>query len=498
MCSASLVWFRADLRYSDNKALANALSESNHVIGCFILTPKTWQQHDRAASQVQFMLENLKALEKILHTHGIPLLIRTTDYFEDCSAILYTIMQKHVLKNLYFNKQYEIDEIKRDEQITQYLHTKNRIVKSFDDQTILAPGSVLSKAGTPFKIFTPFKNTWLKKLENSGFFSLRPSRQHPDPTHDKSSEAATNPITIPSDPIPTQCPGFVCPIDTKILWPAGEIQALQRLENFCELTLENYHLSRNTPGMPGTSSLSPYLALGVLSPRQCLRAILKACDTHDISEIQDQLGPATWLSELIWREFYKHLMAQFPNVCCFKPFQTRTDYLPWRHDTIAFERWCQGLTGFPLIDAAMRQLLAAGWMHNRLRMLVANFLTKSLFIDWRWGERYFMQHLIDGDLSANNGNWQWSASTGTDAAPYFRIFNPIRQSNLFDPSGDFIRRYCPELACMDNKAIHEPYRLSPLLAQQQGYPRPMITLGENREAVLHAFKTLKDITAPPP
>ncbi len=145
----------------------------------------------------------------------------------------------------------------------------------------------------------------------------------------------------------------------------------------------------------------------------------------------------------------------------------------------------------------MRQLLATGWMHNRLRMLVANFLTKSLFIDWRWGERYFMQQLIDGDLSANNGNWQWSASTGTDAAPYFRIFNPIRQSQLFDPTGRFIRRYCPELACMDNKAIHEPYRLAPELAKKQGYPEPMITLGENRAAVLHAFKTLKDYVPVP-
>ena len=489
MRTASLHWFRADLRYRDNTALSKALSESNSVIGCFILTPKTWQQHDRAAAQVQFMLNNLHALEKILHKHDIPLLVRTTDYFEDCADVLHTLLQKYNLKSLYFNKQYEIDEIKRDEQITQYLHTKNIVVKSFEDQTVLAPGSVLSKTDTPFKIFTPFKNTWIKTVHNTGFFSLRT----PKPAlKDRSSAAIT---AIPSDPIPTRCEDFVCPIDINTLWPAGEIQATQRLETFCESTLENYHLTRNTPGIPGTSSLSPYLALGVLSPRQCLKAILKACHTHDVSEIQDQLGPATWLSELIWREFYKHLMAQFPSVCCFKPFQTLTDHLPWRHDTIAFERWCQGLTGFPLIDAAMRQLLSTGWMHNRLRMLVANFLTKSLFIDWRWGERYFMQQLIDGDLSANNGNWQWSASTGTDAAPYFRIFNPIRQSNLFDPSGDFIRRYCPELACMDNKAIHEPYRLSPLLAQQQGYPRPMITLGENREAVLHAFKTLKDYAA---
>ncbi len=489
MRTASLHWFRADLRYSDNTALSKALSESDGVVGCFILTPKTWQQHDRAASQVQFILDNLQALGKILHKHGIPLLIRTTDSFEDCAAILYTIMQKYSLKNLYFNTQYEIDEIKRDQQITQYLETKNITVNRFADQTMLAPGSVLSKTGTPFKIFTPFKNTWLKTVQNTGIFSLK----DPKPVlKNRSSEAIK---AISSDPIPTQCEGFVGPIDTTILWPAGEIQAAQRLKTFCESTLENYHLSRNIPGIAGTSSLSPYLALGVLSPRQCLEAILKASHTDNVLEIRDKLGPATWLSELIWREFYKHLMAQFPSVCCFKPFQTLTDHLPWRYDTIAFERWCQGLTGFPLIDAAMRQLLATGWMHNRLRMLVANFLTKSLFIDWRWGERYFMQKLIDGDLSANNGNWQWSASTGTDAAPYFRIFNPIRQSQLFDPAGDFIRRYCPELACMDNKAIHEPYRLAPVLAKKQGYPEPMITLGENREAVLHAFKTLKDYAA---
>jgi deoxyribodipyrimidine photo-lyase len=496
MHTMSLHWFRADLRYNDNTALSKALSESNRVIACFILTPKTWKQHHKSASQVQFILDNLQALEKILEKNGIPLLIRSTDYFEGCAAILYEIMEKYRLKNLYFNAQYEIDEIKRDTQVTQYLHTKNRIVKSFADQTILAPGRVLSKAGTPFKIFTPFKNTWLKNLQNSGFFSMIPSgRQTKNPVQDKTSASEANLIRLSSDPIPTQCAHFISPIDTHSLWPAGEIHAAKRLETFCESTLDNYHLTRNKPGIPGTSCLSPYLALGVLSPRQCLQAILKSCQTDNILEIQDKLGPATWLSELIWREFYKHLMAEFPSVCCFKPFQVLTDKLPWRQDKIAFERWCQGLTGFPLIDAAMRQLLSTGWMHNRLRMLVANFLTKSLFIDWRWGERYFMQQLIDGDLSANNGNWQWSASTGTDAAPYFRIFNPIRQSNLFDPSGDFIRRYCKELACMDNKAIHEPHRLAPALAKKQGYPEPMITLGENREAVLHAFKTLKDYAA---
>jgi deoxyribodipyrimidine photo-lyase len=218
-----------------------------------------------------------------------------------------------------------------------------------------------------------------------------------------------------------------------------------------------------------------------------VQAILDATGIKDFYAIQQETGPATWLSELIWREFYKHIVFFHPEVCRYKPYKANTDKIPWRYDEGDYQKWCEGNTGFPLVDAAMRQLNQTGWMHNRLRMVVAMFLSKTLFLDWRWGERYFMQHLIDGDLAANNGGWQWSASTGTDAVPYFRIFNPITQSERFDPEGRFIRQYCPELARLDNKAIHNPYARG-VPPRSLDYPEPIVDYQAMRLKVIAEFK----------
>jgi deoxyribodipyrimidine photo-lyase len=250
-----------------------------------------------------------------------------------------------------------------------------------------------------------------------------------------------------------------------------------------------YKDQRDFPAINGTSTLSPYLAVGAISPRQCLAAAVEcnAGRTHD-----GQPGCDTWISELVWREFYKHILVGFPRVNKHRAFREETEELPWNDDDDQFQAWCDGRTGFPIVDAAMRQLRQTGWMHNRLRMVVAMFLTKDLFIDWRRGEQFFMQHLVDGDLAANNGGWQWSASTGTDAAPYFRIFNPISQSRKFDPHGAFIRRFLPEIAHLDDDAIHEPYGDdAPLLTTKLAYPRPMIDRELSRERVLKAFSELK-------
>ncbi|MEX2367033.1 MAG: deoxyribodipyrimidine photo-lyase, partial [Pseudohongiellaceae bacterium] len=247
-----------------------------------------------------------------------------------------------------------------------------------------------------------------------------------------------------------------------------------RLDRFCLQGLDAYHKLRDQPALDATSRLSPYLAAGVLGIRECWRKSA-AC--------QDGEGLFTWQNELLWRDFYRHIMFHFPRVCQHQPWKQDTVRIPWRHDPKEFHRWCHGQTGFPIIDAAMRQLLELGWMHNRLRMIVAMFLSKHLLIDWRLGEKWFMQHLVDGDFAANNGGWQWSASTGTDAVPYFRIFNPVTQSQRFDPHGDFIRAFVPELATLDRRAIHQPGKLRPA-----AYPEPMIDLGFGRQRALSAFK----------
>ena len=245
------------------------------------------------------------------------------------------------------------------------------------------------------------------------------------------------------------------------------------------------------PSRNGTSLLSPYLAAGVLSPRQCLHA---AIDANGGTLTGGRPGVQTWISELIWREFFTHVLVGFPHVCRHLPFRRETDRVAWRRDKQLFERWKTGTTGYPIVDAAQRQLLRTGWMHNRLRMVSAMFLSKDLLLDWRLGERHFMRHLIDGDLAANNGGWQWSASTGTDAAPYFRIFNPAAQSKKFDPDGTFIKRFCPELKSVAANAIHDPSRWPEDLRASLDYPALIV---DHAAARCEAIKAFEDARQPP-
>jgi deoxyribodipyrimidine photo-lyase len=230
------------------------------------------------------------------------------------------------------------------------------------------------------------------------------------------------------------------------------------------------------PGEDGTSALSPYLCSGIISIGDCWRIT---------TQMPDDDGVRCWQNELLWREFYKHIVFHFPQVCMHKPFKENTNNIPWQHNSADFDNWCQGKTGYPVVDAGMRQLLSSGWMHNRLRMVTAMFLSKHLLIDWRWGERWFMQNLIDGDLAANNGGWQWCASTGVDAVPYFRIFSPVRQSQRFDAAGEYIRTHVPELAGLKSKQIHEPD-----VERPQSYPPPIVNHKFARERALNAFSAI--------
>jgi deoxyribodipyrimidine photo-lyase len=259
------------------------------------------------------------------------------------------------------------------------------------------------------------------------------------------------------------------------------------LQTFIEHRIRNYQTTRDFPGLDATSRLSVYLTSGILSVRQCLHAAIVANQGH---MAEGDGGIATWISELIWRDFYHHILVGYPRVSRHQPFKLATNRIAWRDAPEDLHAWQTGQTGFPIIDAAMRQLNQTGWMHNRLRMVVAMFLTKNLLIDWRHGERWFMQHLIDGDLAANNGGWQWSASTGTDAVPYFRIFNPVSQSKRFDPDGEFIRQWVPELARVDDKHIHDPHSAKDKRYAALAYPQPIVDLPASRERALDAFGNL--------
>ena len=316
---------------------------------------------------------------------------------------------------------------------------------------VLPPGSVRTAAGPPYSVFTPFKRCWLEVLA--------PDQAIPLPVPAPQAKLEVNADRVPDD---------LNGVSVKRLadhWPGGEVEALARLAAFSERALAAYSGERDVPGLDGTSRLSPYLSVGALSPRRCLAVAGES---------------EAWRDELIWREFYRHVIASFDHVSCRCAFKRDYDAIPWREDRNAFARWQEGRTGYPLVDAGMRQLLETGWMHNRVRMVTAMFLCKHLLIDWRWGERHFMLHLVDGDFAANNGGWQWSASTGTDAAPYFRVFNPTAQARKCDPDGRYVRRWVAELAHGQSGSSYPP----PMVDHRQARARAIATF----KAVLSAGK----------
>lgn len=477
----SLIWFRNDLRVHDNTALHAATKPGQNPDGCvalFVIPPTQWKRHDYAPVRVDFILRNLVILSKSLEALSIPLRIIHADQESEIPNLILREAQELKCGALHFNREYEVDEAARDARVTSLLGSKDITVCAHHDQTALPPGSVRTQENKPFTVFTPFKKRWgVFHVEQGG----TPVLAAPKP------QAATR---ISPSPIPASVPGFKSTIDPT-LWPAGEDAAMNALRKFAHERINRYKSDRDYPAIPGTSQQSVALATGVISPRQCLAVAIEASGGKLDG---GGPGPMHWISEIVWREFYVHVVDAFPRVCMHRAFKPATDKIVWSHDERLFERWKAGTTGVPIVDAAMRQLNQTGWMHNRLRMVAAMYLTKDLFIDWRWGEKYFMQNLVDGFLASNNGGWQWSASTGTDAAPYFRIFNPVSQSRSYDPEGTFIRKYCPELASLDNHEIHEPYSdetgVAPLRRSKLDYPEPIVDHRKARDYVLAAFKAM--------
>ncbi len=472
-----LMWFRTDLRVHDNTALAAAMA-GGPTVAVYLLSPAQWQEHDDAPCKIDFWLRNLTELSRELGNLNVPLLIRSAERWDQAAKVMSKLCQQLEVTNVHLNQEYGFNESQRDSQVAHTLNQQGINLHSHLDQLLFQPGSVLTKTGTYFQVFSQFRKVCYQRL------------------HDRIPQriampAAQSPLAIQADKVPTQVDGFAMPTkELQQLWPAGEDEAMRRLAEFADEPIADYQAQRDIPAKPGTSQLSAYLAAGVISPRQCLHAALG----FNRGEFDSgNPGATTWINELLWREFYKHILVGYPRVSKHRAFRVETDSLKWRNAPAELAAWQQGRTGIPIIDAAIRQLLSTGWMHNRLRMVVAMFLTKNLLIDWREGERFFMRHLIDGDLAANNGGWQWSASTGTDAAPYFRIFNPVSQSQRFDPDGHFIRQWLPELDGLSSKQIHDPSALGGLFGVAD-YPSPMVDLKSSRERAINAFRDLPKTT----
>ncbi|MDX5298521.1 MAG: deoxyribodipyrimidine photo-lyase [Gammaproteobacteria bacterium] len=462
-----LVWFRNDLRIADNPALTAACQSGEPVEACFLLADAQWQAHDVAPAKRAFLGANLRELQAALADLGIPMHWVEAPLFSDAPAAILALSAQRGVHTVHCNEEYAVNERRRDRAVHEHLKSHAIRLLRYRDQTLAPVGQILTAQQQPYLVYTPFYRRWREYLEQ------HPPLLHPIPQrrdHTGLTLAPLRPL-VSNEHVPP-------PLVT-----AGENAAHRQLVQFLEQRAGDYKRQRDIPAVDGTSRLSPYLALGVLSGRQCLHAAWAALAATP----GDTSGLEGWINELGWRDFYIHILYHFPRVSMHRAFKPETEHLPWRTDAAQLQAWQAGQTGIPIVDAAMRQLTQTGWMHNRLRMICAMFLSKNLFLDWRLGERFFMRHLVDGHLAANNGGWQWNASTGTDAAPYFRIFNPVAQSEKFDPEGAFIRRFVPELAHLDNRRLHDP---SGRGGRPIRYPAAIVDLKTSRQAAIEHFKAL--------
>ncbi|RZF26132.1 deoxyribodipyrimidine photo-lyase [Paraburkholderia sp. UYCP14C] len=485
---SGLVWFRRDLRSTDHAALYYALKHCERVWCVFvfdttILQPivDTWQtRHPGEPVQdrrVDFILASLAELDDALRANGGGLVV----LYGDPAELVPKLAAELRVDAVFANHDYEPVAIVRDATVGERLEEAGRQWLTFKDQTIFERDELLNGQGKPFAVFTPYKNAWLKQL---GAFDLKP---YPVETYTKH-------LAPPPRKLDRQLPtldqlGFAPSNLTDLQLPTGMSGARQLRDDFLT-RIDSYADRRDFPAVKGPSYLSVHLRFGTVSIRTLARL------AYEMSLQPDGKGAATWLSELIWRDFYFMVLAHHPHIAKGASFKPEYEHLRWetgRSADAAFAAWCDGRTGYPLVDAAMLQLNQTGYMHNRLRMVTASFLAKDLGIDWRLGERYFADLLNDFDFSANNGGWQWAASTGCDAQPYFRIFNPVTQSEKFDPDGRFIKRYLPQLAKLPAKWIHAPWlagaeRLAEFGVVLGGnYPEPIVDHAQARVRTLARY-----------
>lgn len=463
-------WLRRDLRLADNLALGAALAQAGRVIPVFVLDTALLEGPSSSPTRTAFLLGGLRALDADLRARGSRLVVRRGRPGD----VLAQLVAETGATAVYAEEDYSPYAKRRDDEVA--FDVPLRFAGS---TAVRPPGTVLKPDGTPYTVFTPFSRAWLaQRLPDAG--DLRPA---PDTLPD--------PGDVPGEPLP-ELPA----LPAAVPFPPGEAEGQQRLARFTAGLIAEYGEARHRLDLEGTSRLSPYLRFGMISPRAAVVAARSAQRAAQGAGSQD--GAGVWLSELIWRDFYIHILDHFPHVVreAFKPSLRA---ISWRNDATEVAAWCAGKTGYPVVDAAMRQLAESGWMHNRARMIAASFLVKDLLIDWRWGERWFMRCLVDGDPAANNGGWQWTAGTGTDAAPYFRIFNPVAQGQKFDPDGGYVRRWVPELRGVPDRAIHEPWLLSAAEQRAAGcvlgrdYPLPIVDRAHTRERALAAYAAAKEI-----
>ncbi len=485
----ALVWLRRDLRADDHAALYHALRAARQVACVFVFDRDILDALPRQDRRVEFIRDSLVGLDAQLRAlagaHGIDgagLIVRHGHAVEEITALA---TQWHA-QAVYANHDDDPAALARDAKVRGKLADIGVALHTSKDHVVFERGELLTLGGNPYSVFTPYKNAWLKKVDPF-YLKAYPVAHH------AGALAALPDGLAPALPTLAQI-GFEPSNLHALKLPSGSVGALELLDDFLPERIGRYHETRDFPAVKGPSYLSTHLRFGTVSIRHLAREAWQRCHAGP-----DTRGAATWLSELIWRDFYHQILHHHPHVVghAFKPEFERIKWEHGKHADELFSAWCQGRTGYPLVDAAMHQINQTGYMHNRLRMVVASFLVKDLGIDWRRGEAYFAEHLNDYDLAANNGGWQWAASTGCDAQPWFRIFNPVTQSEKFDAAGKFIRRYLPQLAALPDSAVHAPWLARPIdlaaakVALGKDYPMPVVMHDAARERTLQRYAAVK-------
>ena len=468
-----ILWFRNDLRLTDNAALTAAVAAGAPVICAFALddaSPGVWKA---GGASRWWLHHSLAALDAALRKAGNRLICRTGRAAE----VIAELADEVGAGAVYLTRRYEPWAVAEEKTLSDVLSVGEIDVRRFGGALLVEPEAVRTWQGTPFKVFTPFYRAVLKELAVA---SPRPApRTIPAP------EAWPGGVSIESLDLRPRTPDWAAGL--RETWLPGEAGAAAALERFIAEAIAGYPEGRDRPAVAGTSRLSAHLHFGEIGPRQILARL------HHGGE---QAGAEAFVRELVWRDFCAHLLFHWPEIPD-QPFRPEYADFPWRSDPVALRAWQRGRTGYPMVDAGMRELWRTGWMHNRVRMIVASFLVKHLLVPWQDGEAWFWDTLVDADLASNAANWQWVAGSGADAAPYFRIFNPVTQGEKFDPGGDYVRRWIPEIAALPDKYIHRPWAAPDEALRHAGvdlgttYPRPIVDHAAARERALRAFETFR-------
>ena len=482
--SAILHWFREqDIRLQDNAALsaasAKAKDASVPLLTIFLFSPSDMEWHGLSPAKIDFILESLKLLQSELKKLHIPLALLTADSRAEKGKAIVDFVKKYKVSHIFANFEYEVDELRRDLGLYERLGTEETSFELFHDQTVMEPGILTTGSGSPMKVFTPYHKAWLQKVGSQP--KLLDTYNDPA-ANDKDVSTKYKDLFSQKFPEVPKSKQFQSESERKSireLWPAGHQAAMKRLDHFLGKKVKTYKTNRSTPATDNSSRLSAYFSAGVLSVRQALSAARKANDNQNF-ETSGDFGIYSWARELVFREFYRHMLILKPHNAMNLPSNLKFDFVQWEDDQEGFEKWCEGKTGMPFIDAGMRQLNTEAYMHNRLRMNTASYLRTNLLIDYRKGERYFSEHLIDWDLANNTNGWE----------PSYTVFNPVVQAEKCDPDGEYIRKWVPELKDVEGKAIFDPYnRLGKEEFEKLGYPAPHVDFKESRQRCLERYKS---------